>query len=259
MGAIQWVAPFAEIKVKPPKPWFRWPGSLLGTRRIPDGTTIEYLASNSRDLILVSTHRHIYAISPMQPGEFREMFQHFMELGSITPIEARSIYPTFLLARIWRLRSARTLLLAGFLLNILLLAWVSFVVPTRTSIVLGFIPGSAPVPVVRLLLLPVLSALFFLFDTFLGFFFYRGDVNPPPIEADLVPDVDFRIEPSRSERARDRGLNRLLRGLNSGITNLRAEVALVPGAFLAHLLWFSGIITPILLMLAVWFMVQAAG
>lgn len=259
MDTILWVSLIADLERKPPMPWIRWPGAVLGTRRLPNGTPLEYLASNSRDLILVATQRHAYAISPQQPKAFLEKFERFMELGSIFPVQARSVYPSFLLARIWRLRSARALLLSGFLLNILLLLWVSFIVPNRPNIVLGFMPGSGPVPAVQLVLLPVLSAVFFLFDSFLGFFFYRGEVNPPPIEADASYEIDFSIEPSRSKANANSRLNQLFKGINEMFSSLRQEVTLVPGQFLAHLLWGSGAVTPILFMLAVFFMLRTPG
>lgn len=259
MDTILWVSLITDLEQKPPMPWFRWPGAVLGTRHLPDGATLEFLASNSRDLILVATQRHVYAISPQQPRAFLEKFERFMELGSIFPVQARSVYPSFLLARIWRLRSARDLLLSGFLLNIFLLLWVSFIVPNHPNIVLGFIPGSGPVPSVRLLLLPVLSAVFFLFDSFLGFFFYRGEINPPPIEADASHEIDFSIEPARSKAKTNSQLNQLYKGIYEMFSSLRQEVTLVPGQFLAHLLWGSGAVTPVLFILAVYFMMRTSG
>ncbi len=259
MDTIQWVSLVAELEDKPPMPWVRWPGAVLGTRRLPKGASIEYLASNTRDLILVSTQKHVYGISPQQPRAFLEKFERFMELGSIFPVQPRSVYPSFLLARIWRLRSARVLLLSGFLLNILLLLWVSFIVPNRPSIVLGFIPGSGPVPAVRLLLLPVLSAVFYLFDSFLGLFFYRGEVNPPPIDAETSHEIDFSIEPARSKARADSRINRLIKRINEIFSGLQEEAARLPGQFLAHLLWGSGAITPVLFILAIIFMLRSAG
>jgi len=259
MDSIMWVSEYIEFKQPPPKPWVWLPGALIGIRRLPDGKTLEYLASNSRDLILIGTQKQVYAISPMQPDLFMEKFKRFMELGSIFPVQARSVYPSFLLARVWRRRSARFLLLLGFILNILLLLWVSVIVPSRPTIILGFIPGSDPVPSVRLLLLPVLSAIFFLFDAFLGFFFYRGEVNPPPIDADSHQEIDFSIEPSRSKASANTWLNRRLAGLASILSTLQAEATILPGQLLAHLLWASGVITPVLFILSIFFMLQAYG
>jgi hypothetical protein len=124
-------------------------------------------------------------------------------------LEARSIFPTILLRRVWNSRRARFLLLSGAALSLLLLAWVSLAIPAHSQLPLGFLPDASPGepgPAVRLLLLPVISGLFFLSDTLLGLFFYRR-------------------EDSHS---------------------------------LAYLLWGAGSVTPLLFLVAVFFILQAA-
>ena len=220
MTSVLWVYHASQLESPLPRPWIRWPGSVIGVRRLPDGNRVEYLASTARQLIYIATPERIFAISPEQTDEFLKTFQRFMEMGSLTPLTARSLYPGFLLARVWRTRTARYLLLGGLLLNLLLLAWVSFVVPSRPQITLGFALEGDPVPAARLLLLPILSGFFFLLDIFFGLFlFRRGD------------------SPSHDPSGR--------RGL-----------LLVSGEFLAYLLWSSAILAALLFMLAVFFILQ---
>jgi hypothetical protein len=179
----------------------------LGTRRLPDGRKIEFMA----------TPRSIYAISPADPADFRRKYQRYAEMGSLTPLAPRSVYPTFLVNRVWNEVPARYLLLAGLALSLILLVWVSLVAPGHTQISLGFEPDGSlrePVPAVQLLLLPLLNGFFYLTDLALGLFFYRrGDQQLPTV---ALPDG--RTIPA--------------------------------GQALAYLLWSSGMMTPLLFLVA---------
>ncbi|HVN53997.1 MAG TPA: PH domain-containing protein [Anaerolineaceae bacterium] len=159
-----------------PLPLVHWPGALNGTRNVEGLGPIEFIASSQRGLILVATPRRIYAISPAQPDEFLKAFNRITELGSLSPLASRSVYPTFLLTRVWTDVLARVLLAADFFLALALLFWVILVIPTRPAISLGFTPGGLPGesgPVERLLLLPVLDGLAFLASFLAGLYFYR--------------------------------------------------------------------------------------
>jgi hypothetical protein len=197
---------------------------VLGTRRLPGGEQVEYMASNSGDgLILISTPDKIFVVSPANPTAFLQTFHRFAELGSFTPLEARSIYPSFLLARVWNERPARYLLLCGIGLSLVLFIGVSLVAPGHTQISLGFNPNGSlrePVPIVQLLLLPLVSAFFFLADLLLGLFFYRRGSN----QSSSIP--------------------------------FTREVSLPFAQILAYLLWVSGAVTPLLFLIALWFILR---
>jgi hypothetical protein len=140
------------------------------------GSPIEYMASSGRGLALVGTRERVFAISPADMKGFLYAFNRLTELGSLTPLRARSVYPTFLFAQAWRSRLARGLLLSSWLLALGLLVLVSLAIPGLTQVHLGFRPDSTPgdlVPAARLLLLPVLEGLVILIDLFLGLFFFR--------------------------------------------------------------------------------------
>jgi hypothetical protein len=176
IDAVSWIRLADEVGKPLPLPWLRLPGAVLGIRRPPGDAPIEYLAAGARDLVLVATAKGVYAISPENPAAFLAAYQRLMELGSLAPMPARSLYPTFLLGRVWRTPAARYVLLAGLALNLLLAAWVFLVAPGKAEIIIGFQRGGEPVPGVQLLLLPVLSGFFFLVDFFVGLFFYRRGV-----------------------------------------------------------------------------------
>jgi hypothetical protein len=177
MDAVSWVRRSSELEISIPRPWFRWPGAVLGVRRLPDGTRIEYLAAKTSQLILIATDENLYAISPANEEEFMLAYQRFAELGSLTPLTPHSSYPANLLRQVWAAPLARYLLLAGFLIAILLLVLVSLNVPSNQTISLGFgsdgIP-SDPVPSVFLLLLPLLNGIFYFINGLVGLYLFRA-------------------------------------------------------------------------------------
>lgn len=178
MDLINGIRPSDDMEVRLPLPLLRWPGAVLGSRNLPNGNQVEYLAAKSRQLILIFTSQKVYAISPAKPEEFMLAYLRFAELGSITPLTSRSVYPASLFRRVWGSLSARYLLLSGFVASLLLLVYVSLSVPARLRIPLGFLPDGSPselVPSVRLLLLPILNTFFYLAVVLIGLYFYRSD------------------------------------------------------------------------------------
>jgi hypothetical protein len=259
IGSVLWISRAADLEQRLPLPWLLWPGSVIGTRHLPDGSHLEFMAGSAGELIVIATQKQYYAISPHRADLFLETFQRLMEIGSLSPIPPRSIYPSFLLARVWRKKSARNLLLTGFALNIALLALVSVEIPQVNSVYLGFASASEPVPAVRLLLLPFISSAFFLINAFLGVFFYRGAVELPPIDEDLPRRIDINIDPARLSASGDHSPDRWWLKYNQVLTELQQELSLVPGKYLAYLLWWSGAITPALFTLAIVYLIRSAG
>jgi len=175
MDSVLWVRAEAAMREHLPVPWWHWPGAVLGRKYLRDGTPVEFLAARPRNLLLIATPGRVYAISPARPEEFLQAFQTLAELGTISPVAARSVYPVFLLSRLGRDRRALALLLGGLALSLGLLTWVGMNVRTRPTITWQAPTAQAaePVPAVRLFLLPVLNAVIFTTNTLLGLFFYR--------------------------------------------------------------------------------------
>jgi hypothetical protein len=177
MDAVNWVRLSHELDITIPRPWLRWPGAVLGVRRMPDGTRVEYLAAKGSNLILIATGDNVYAISPSNEAEFMLAYQRFAEMGSLTPLTPRSSYPANLLRQVWAAPIARYMLLAGFVVAILLLVLVSLNVPANQTISLGFNPDgtpSEPVPSVFLLLLPLLNGIFYFTNVLVGLYLFRA-------------------------------------------------------------------------------------
>jgi hypothetical protein len=174
---IQWIRPATDLKASLRLPVIRWPGAVLGVRRLPGGTTdIEFMASQIRDLLVIATSKRLYAISPENPNEFLQSYQHFTELGSLLLPEPRSILPTMLVSRLWSTPPARYLILLGILSSLGVLIWVTLSIPELEQVSLGFSGAGeprSPIPSIRLMLFPVLNTLIYLVNLFLGMAFFR--------------------------------------------------------------------------------------
>jgi hypothetical protein len=178
MNQVMWVRLAEEGQQPISLPLVRWPGSVMGKRISPNGIPVEFFASNSSSLVLIAVSDRIFAISPEDPAAFLSAYQRVMELGSLTPLAPASIYPSFLLGRFWADRLVRILVSIGGALSLVLIAWVLLMVPTRPEVFLrADIPGTGPVPSVRLLLLPMLSSVFYGADLLSGLYLYRQAEN----------------------------------------------------------------------------------
>jgi hypothetical protein len=228
MHKVLWVHRASDLGQSLPFPLMRWPGAVLGMRRLPGEKKVEYLASRASQLVLIATPEQLYAISPEDPDGFLYVYQRFTELGSLTRLPARSVYPSFLVQRVWNSPPARTTLLAGLALSLALLAWVGVATSLRSQVTLGFGPNNPPVPAVRLFLLPAVNAIFVLADVLLGLFFYRRGENRPP---DSSPEE-----------------------ISRPVTNPLRPVG---GKVLAYILWGGGVLTPLLFLAAVFFILRA--
>ncbi len=176
LNEVLWVSPTSELSFRLALPWIYWPGSIQGVRNTKELGIVEYMASDASCLVLIATEHRVFAISPNNPISFLRAFQQATEMGSLSPMAAASVYPTFILGKIWSDRLARYLLLSGLLLNAILLVFVSLIISTRKTISLGYTAAGLPVeagPATGLLLLPILSAFFYVIDLISGIYFFR--------------------------------------------------------------------------------------
>lgn len=179
---IEWVRPASDLTHPLSLPPFRLPGAVLGTRRHPDLGAVEFIAASARNLILIATSKHVFAISPRDAASLVRTFARATELGSLMPTEAKSMYPSFVVTQAWESPVARFLWMTGILLNLGLVAWVGFLIPSLSQVPFGFNPLGVPketVPSVRLILLPLISTLMFITGLLSGLYFYRWDKERP--------------------------------------------------------------------------------
>jgi hypothetical protein len=175
---VLWVNHAHDMEPAVPLPIVYWPGSVLGIRRTKDGIVVEFFAARSTSLILIATEQRVYAISPEDPEAFLTTFESLVHLGSLATLPAKSLYPSFLMARVLKDRGALVMILVGFASSLVLLIWVSIIIPRYSQIPLDLTPEGQSldfVPSIQLLLLPALNGVFFGADLLLGLFFYRRD------------------------------------------------------------------------------------
>jgi len=183
---ILWVRTEKDLGMRLPLPFLRWPGAIVGIRHWPgfdgSGGAIEFMAERNHPLILIATPKKVFAISPTEEDTFLSSFQHYREMGSLTPLQAKTVQPGFLFPEVWEDATARILIITAIVSVLSLLAWVGIIIPDRSQISLRISPAELPVdyvPAVQLLILPVMNILFFAANFSLGLFFYqRTEIRP---------------------------------------------------------------------------------
>lgn len=177
---IEWLRPASDLTTPLNLPWLPIPGAVLGMRRHSDLGVVEFLAADAKNLLLVATSKRVYAISPTNAAKFAQTFARTTEMGSLTPAEPKSIYPSFIFSRAWENPLARFLWLIGLFLNIGLVVWVLLTIPTLSQVTLGFAPSGAalsPSAAGQLILLPIESVFLFLAGLVAGLYFYRWETH----------------------------------------------------------------------------------
>jgi len=158
------------------------PGAILGTRRHPDLGLVEFIASDSKNMILVATSKRVFAISPEKAASMVQTFARAIELGSLSPAEAVSVYPSFIITQAWESPFARFLWMGGLFLNLGLVVWVGILIPSLSEVPFGFNTLGAPaeiVPSSQLILLPLISGFMYVVGLIAGLYFYRWEANRP--------------------------------------------------------------------------------
>jgi len=171
LGSIEWVRPASEIGFRLPLPWLRWPGAVIGRRMVPELGQVEYLSADMNHMLLVATPGRVFAVSPENTKAFMATFQRVNKLGSLTPIEAQSVYPSVFIGRVWEDPLGRWLIMGSFLMGVILLAGVAIAVSGLD--VIQWVESGTTAPAERLLLLPVLNGLIWLLNLGAGTLLYR--------------------------------------------------------------------------------------
>lgn len=179
---IEWVRPASDLTRPLSLPAFRLPGAVLGTRRHPDLGLVEFIASDTKNLILVATSKRVFAISPENPAALVQTFARAIELGSLSPAEPVSVYPSFIITQAWESPMARFLWMSGLFLNLGLIVWVGMLIPSLSQIPFGFNALGVPDEVAassQLILLPLVSAFMYVLGIIAGLYFYRWEKQRP--------------------------------------------------------------------------------
>jgi hypothetical protein len=178
LSDIEFVRSADDLTVPLKLPSLPIPGGILGARRHPDLGVVEFLASDRKKLLLIATAKRVFVISPENPVEFTQVFARATELGSLTPAESKSVYPSFVVTQAWQSGLARYLWLTALFLNIGLFIWASVIIPTTPQVALGpqFIGSQIEtVPSSQLIIFPLASLLLSVTGWIAGLYFYRWE------------------------------------------------------------------------------------
>lgn len=178
LSDIEWMRSADDLIAPLALPSLPLPGGLLGIHRHPELGVVEFLASDAKKLLLIATAKRVFVISPENPSGLSQTFARATEMGSLQPVEAKSVYPSFIVTQAWESGIARYLWLTALFLNIGLFIWASLIIPTTPRVALGQqFAGSAleTVPSSQLLIFPVASFLLAVIGWIAGLYFYRWE------------------------------------------------------------------------------------
>jgi len=178
LSDIEWMRPADDLTKPLSLPRLALPGGYLGLRRHPDLGVVEFLASDAKKLLLIATAKKVFVISPDNPSGLAQTFARATELGSLALVEAKSVYPSFVVTQAWESGLARYLWLSALFLNLGLFIWASLIIPSTPQVALS--PQFAGttlevVPSSQLIIFPVASLLLSITGWIAGLYFYRWD------------------------------------------------------------------------------------
>jgi len=178
LSDIEWMRSAEDLVTPLALPSLPFPGGLLGIRRHPELGVIEFLASDAKKLLLIATAKRVFVISPENPAGLSQTFARATEMGSLQPVEAKSVYPSFVVTQAWESGIARYLWLTALFLNIGLFIWASLIIPSTPFVAIGqqFAGGTLEtVPSSQLIIFPVASLLLAIVGWIAGLYFYRWE------------------------------------------------------------------------------------
>lgn len=169
-----------------PRGSLRWPGCVVGMGVVEGLGPIEFFsARGAAGMLLVISPERTLAISPPDREAFQRAFVEAARQGVLDPVQPLSIRPDHFLARLWRDPLARSLLVLGIALPLLLLGFLGLRAGSLPDLVpFGFDSQGNPDPLVppgRLILLPLIAGLCWAVDLGLGSAFYRRRVADRPM------------------------------------------------------------------------------
>lgn len=178
MGSIERIVP---AKAAHARKWFcgvAWPGYRAGTGYIRDLAPLRVYATRSlRDQLLVITPSQVYGISPGNPRAFLADFDVRARLGVVHQTEQITHRSRWASLPIWTDRWAQALIVAGFLINLWLFAYVCDAFPELPRILPLHFDRLGEVDRVgartELFRLPFIGWIAQIFDTLAGLLLHR--------------------------------------------------------------------------------------
>jgi hypothetical protein len=179
LSSVTGLHPLAETSLEShPPPGLWWPGCIVGERQDAVLGKVEYFATSSASMMVLTAGNRNFVISPPQPEAFFRDFVEASRMGSLEPVEGGSYRPSLFVAELWADRLARSLVVVGAACTLSLLGFLIFRIPgLPPKVPFGFNVEGTPDPLVpptRLLLLPLILGLCWTLDLILGAWMYRS-------------------------------------------------------------------------------------
>jgi len=166
MDQVKWVHKATDLEIPPQPPFVRWPGSVIGFRRLKKSPSVEFMASRERELVIIAVGEGYFAISPLHVEDFINSYHSLTELGSLSLLSTESSRPALFLTELSSRKPVLWIFLAGAVLSITLLIWTLLVIPSRDK-----------VESIRLILFPIINTTAYLGNLVLGLFLFRNEEN----------------------------------------------------------------------------------
>ena len=172
-----------SVEPRRPRLGFWWPGCMVGRASSESGIEIDFFATQGHLLVIRTLTDRKIAISPPDLEAFQGAVLSATRMGSLEAIPERTVRANFLVTHVWGDRLARSLILVGLFIPLLLLGALVIASPSLPDLVpFGFGSNGQPSPLAppgRLLLLPMIAGLIWIADLVVGAWFYSDEGDRP--------------------------------------------------------------------------------
>jgi|LDZU01.1.fsa_nt_gi hypothetical protein len=169
---IEWIRPYDQMGYAVPLPALERMGIFTGKIFFRDLGDILFFATSQQDAFLIGTSQEVLFLSPIDPQAFQKGIQEAVYLGSITPLERKSINVESP-ARVVRSNLGLYLPLGiGVFLTLLLFILFGFVINARDSIQIGLVRFE---PASGIIIIPLLSLILNTVNAFLSPKFFKKE------------------------------------------------------------------------------------
>lgn len=173
---IEWVKHISYFESGLTLPFMHFTGFITGEVLQEGLGSVEFMASEKENMVLIGTAKKIFAISPADLNQFLAVFNRIFEMGTLEASEGHSEYPNLVLTSAWKDTKNQTMWIFTLLANLAFLGLVLYLLPGINTIILSASTANIPqepVPGQQLLLLPLLSFSSSLIGFLLGLYLYQ--------------------------------------------------------------------------------------
>ncbi|HAF61707.1 MAG TPA: hypothetical protein DCK95_05225 [Anaerolineaceae bacterium] len=173
---IEWIRPVDQMGYSIPLPTAAKLGIFTGKTYSPELGDILFFATQQQDAFLIGTTQEVIFLSPSDADAFQKGLQESVYLGSITPLERKSISVDSPFITIRTNLHLYLPIAFSFLLNLGLFVLVGFLANNRETIQVGTVLFESTS---NLVVIPILALLLNILDGILIPFLYKNESLRP--------------------------------------------------------------------------------